>query len=80
MRLASEQLLLDERWQRLWVIFEPGDGVLHQYYIYINIQPRSTVAFFTQFLRMQMELLKKKRKKRLFSHLHLLIRAAGTEM
>lgn len=34
MQLASEHSLSDERWQTLWLIFEPGDGVLHQYFLY----------------------------------------------
>lgn len=33
MHLASERSLSDPRWQRLQLIFEPGDGVLHQYFL-----------------------------------------------
>lgn len=33
MQLASERSFSDECWQRLWLIFEPGDGVLYQYFL-----------------------------------------------
>lgn len=41
MRLASERSFPDECWQRLWLIFEPGDGVLHPYFLSYRLNNHS---------------------------------------